>query len=109
MNYPSGLDVTLVVRTESGRDAYNNPDYAESRTTVRGCPVWPDTSTEAVTESTSNVTVLVVILPAKTDVGSIDAIEIHGLSYEVQGVPFDYVSPLTGWAPGVPVKVRRAS
>lgn len=50
-----------------------------------------------------------VYLPAGTSIAAVDAVEVRGLTYEVDGSPNDWVNPFTGWNPGVEVRLRRAA
>jgi hypothetical protein len=71
------------------------PRYGESEPTQRG--------REGV------IVGLTALLPA--DAPSLtyaDQVEYGGALYEVEGEPFTYRSPFTGWAPGTQVALRRA-
>jgi hypothetical protein len=50
-----------------------------------------------------------VYLPAGTVVGAIDAVQVAGQTYEVDGSPNDWQHPLTGWRPGVEVRLKRVT
>lgn len=47
-----------------------------------------------------------VIVAAGTDVLPTDRLRIRGLVCEVQGRPFDWLNPFTGWQPGMVVKAK---
>lgn len=47
-----------------------------------------------------------VILPAGSDVTAQDRLVIRGLVCEVAGRPFDWVSPFSGWAPGMIARAK---
>jgi hypothetical protein len=55
------------------------------------------------------VQTLTLLAPAGTDLTPLDRVRARGATYDVDGWPFEYRSPLTGWRPGVQVNlVRRA-
>lgn len=73
-----------------------------------GCAVWPRTSDELTEQGRQGVIVgLTVVLPDCADVGPHDRCEVGGVMFEVDGEPGRWRSPLTGWAPGVEVRLRR--
>lgn len=47
-----------------------------------------------------------VILPPGSDVTAQDRLVIRGLVCEVAGRPFDWVSPLSGWQPGMIARAK---
>lgn len=50
---------------------------------------------------------LVVFMPAGTDVVATDRLEVRGRTYEVDGEPFDWISPFSGTGFGVVVRCNR--
>lgn len=104
MTYPFGSAMTLVKRVASGVNAYGDTAYTVTRTPVRGV------FNNGVSIEADNQTVAqpAVYLPADTDVSWLDAIEIDGTSYEVDGAPSHWQSPFTGWRAGVEVRLKTA-
>ena len=47
-----------------------------------------------------------LLTPAGVQIGARDRFEVRGQLFEVEGLPFDYQSPFTGWRPGGQVAVR---
>lgn len=99
--------VTLVRRTKGTPDAFGNDTWTTATRPVKGV-VAPNGGVEQIQGRDTLVTQPTVYLPAGTDVTHLDAVVIDGLTYEVDGEPINWVHPLTGWRPGVEVKLRRA-
>lgn len=113
MRFPYGETVT-VLRAGLADDGYGN-QVRDWSTPVRipcaGCAVAQgarDSVTEILTGD-RNVIIsdLVVFMPPGADVVATDRLEVRGRVYEVVGEPFDWVSPFTGVAFGVPVYCNR--
>jgi hypothetical protein len=96
VTFPYGQTVTLISRTVSGQDGYGNDVYAETSTDVSPCIVQPAGSVETIQWTDEVSTDLTVFLPFGTDIEAIDAVEINGIRYEVQGEPSNWTSPFTG-------------
>lgn len=88
--------MTLIRRTVSGRDEYNNDTYSETKQAVSGCVVQPSGSSETIQFTDQVSTDLAVFIPAGIDVSPVDAIEIDGTRYEIQGQPSEWRSPFSG-------------
>jgi hypothetical protein len=108
VTFPFGQSVSLVKRTKGVPDALGNDTWTTTSTTVRGA-FDPGTSVESVQGQDLLVTSPRVFLPAGTDVGAIDAIDVAGSRYEVDGSPNDYTNPFSGWRPGVVVQLKRVT
>ena len=108
MTFPFAQTVTLVKRVKSGTDALGNDVYTESTTDVPGA-FNPGTSAELVQGQDVVTTQPTVFLPPGTDVSAIDAVDVAGQRFEVDGDPKDWRNPFTGWTPGVEVKLRRVT
>lgn len=108
MTFPLGAQITLVTRAKSGTDSYGNDVYGETTTTVVGAFA-PGGSSELIQGQDTVITQPTVYLPAGTDVTSVDEVEVNGLRYLVDGEPNAWVSPFTGWAPGVEVRLERVT
>lgn len=108
MTFPFGQTVSLVKRVKSGTDSFGNDVYTMTSTDVLGAYA-PGGSTEQVQGQDVVVTQPTVYLPAGTDVSSVDAIDVAGQRFEVDGLPNNWQNPFTGWRPGVEVKLRRVT
>jgi hypothetical protein len=53
------------------------------------------------------VQTLTLLAPAGTDLTPLDRVQARGATYDVDGWPFEYRSPLTGWRPGLQVTLVR--
>ena len=91
-------------------DAYGDP-IASTRVggDIAGCAVAPRYSTEPTVRGRQGVIVgLSIYAPAGSDILSTDSLRVRGDIYVVEGDPAEWVSPYTGWAPGMEVAVKRA-
>ena len=91
-------------------DAYGEP-IPSTRTggDITGCAIAPRMSTEPTERGRQGVIVgLTVYAPAGSDILSTDSLMVRGHSYLVEGEPAEWVSPYTGWTPGLEVAIRRA-
>lgn len=108
MTLPVGQVMTVIKRVKGPSDSFGNDTWTEARADVRGV-FNPGGSTETVQGQDMLVVQPTVVLPAGTDVAAIDAVEIDGDRYEVDGNPSAPVSPFTNWAPGIVVKLKRVT
>jgi hypothetical protein len=105
----TGETLTLIRRTPSGRDVYGNTVLTEQRVPLPGCASWPETETEITGGRDTSITTRAALLPPGTVITEVDALEIGGVVYEMDGDPEVAVSPLTGTQGGVGVRVRRVT
>lgn len=105
MTFPFGEPIALHTRAVTGRDSFGNDIYTDTVTTVQGA-FDPGGSTEAVQGQDLVITQPTVYLPAGTQVAAVDAVQVAGLMFEVDGSPNAPQNPFTGWQPGVVVKLR---
>lgn len=69
---------------------------------LTGCAVWDGKSFELLADAREGVVSdFVVAADSGSDVVASDRVVIRGLTCEVDGRPFDWRSPLTGWRPGL--------
>lgn len=108
MTFPFGEQITLVHRTKGTPDAYGNDTWTTTTTTVTGA-FNPGSSVESVQGQDLLTVQPAVYLPAGTPLAAIDAVQIRGLTYEVDGSPNTWVNPFTGWQPGVEVRLKRVT
>jgi SPP1 family predicted phage head-tail adaptor len=106
-SFPYGQTVTLIRRTVTSRDERGNDVYSESPEAIPQAVVQPTGSTE-FTQFTDQVsTDMTVFLPYGTKVSAIDAIEIAGQRYEIQGEPSSWRSPFSGNTSPVQLRLSR--
>lgn len=109
MTFPFGVPVTLLKRVKTGTDAFNNDVFNDvPQGTVTGAFA-PGGSVEQIQGRDMVITQPTVYLPAGTDLGAVDAVEIGALQYEVDGDPHNWVNPWTGWRAGLEVRLRRVT
>jgi len=104
------VPITILTRVVSEQqDDYGN-DVDESVSTptdhVEGVFA-PGGSVEDTTSREQVITNPTVFLPASVDVTAVDAVQVHGRVYEVEGEPAAWTDkhPFTGWIPDLPVVV----
>lgn len=113
MSFAHGLTVS-VLPNAAAVDKYGDTDDAAPTPASWGpVAVAPRTSAErADSRSPAVVTGLTIYGPTRT-FGAKDQITIatgqYAGTWQVEGIPGDWQSPFTGWAPGVEVAVTRAS
>jgi hypothetical protein len=105
-SYGYGVTVTFHTRTASGKDAYGNTTYAETNVDVPNCGFDPGGSTELVQGQDMVRSQPTVYAPTGTVVGPIDQVTVNGTRYDVDGSPNTYVSPFTGWATPVVIRLK---
>lgn len=110
MTFPYAKTVVLSMRVLlPAPDPYGNDQYTLQPVTLTPVVVWPTGATEQMQGqdlSTSGVTAL---LPAGTDVDAIDKLTIDGKDYEIDGQPASFLSPFSGFTPGVQVSLTRVT
>jgi hypothetical protein len=83
---------------------WDDPDEHE----VPGCAFNPGRSSEPLQDARNAVTSQPeVYAPAGVDIVAGDRLVVRGLTFEVDGDPADWISPFTGWAPGLVVALKR--
>jgi endonuclease YncB( thermonuclease family) len=101
--------VTLIRRTKGVPDAFGNDTWTTAATPVQAVYA-PGSSSENVGQGRDALTLQpTVYLPGGTDVRAVDAVVIDGDTFEVDGEPIDWRHALTGWNPGVEVRLRRVT
>lgn len=105
---PFPQDVTLITRTKSGTDTFGNDTYTETLSTIKGA-VAPAVSTEVTAAGETVTTHPTLYAPPGTTITSIDAVQIDGLQYEVDGEPEVWNSPMTGEQFGIAAHLQRVT
>lgn len=98
MDFQFGETVVLNRRTVSGQDDYGNDIYTSTAETLLNVPVWPSSSAEVVQGQDMVTSDLTAVLPAGTDISSIDSVQVYGNKYEVVGEPGRYLNSFSGTA-----------
>lgn len=85
---PPSFTVPIVLRgrTVTGRDTYGNDVRADTSTTVQGVYA-PGGSSEVTGDRDTVTTQPTVYLPASVSLAAVDAVEIGGVTFEVDGEP----------------------
>jgi hypothetical protein len=101
--------ITRIRKVATGQTDEHNLPIVTEQTTYMSAVVAPRTTAKTVGSSEVTVTEdLIVYLPAGTNVLSTDMFEVRDRRYLVDGESFNWVSPFTGWNPGVTVELRKA-
>jgi hypothetical protein len=111
MRFPYGVMVTIVRAVPGGTDPYGDPiPGTTERIDIPRCGLAPRMSMESSARGRQGVIVgQTVYLPEGSPaVLYIDQLEVAGVLYDIEGDPGLWVSPFTGWAPGIEVAVKRA-
>lgn len=112
MDFPYGETVTRL-RATAAVDAYSNTSEttswaAPSELEIDGCAFNPGVSSEPLDLARNAVvTRPEVYAPTGSDILAGDRLVVRGLTFEVVGDPGEYVSPFTGWNPGLVVRLER--
>lgn len=110
---PAAFGETVTVLrpgSRTDRSGHTVPDPANpTSTAVAGCAVWPGSVSEPLLAGRELALAdFTVAMPAGTDVKPGDQLTIRSQTCDVVGVPFDFNSPFTGWAPGLIVQANLA-
>lgn len=97
-----GISVT-VQRAEY--DRWNDATYTDHHV-IGGCLEYPAGSVESDNAMTDN---RMLLAPIGSDIKHTDRIKMRGLTFQVEGLPKEWVDPFTGWAPGMEVVLRRVT
>jgi len=106
--FANGETVTVLPGPPTA-DAYGDP-IPSTRVggDIPGCGVAPRYSTEPTVRGRQGVIVgLSIYPPMGSDILFTDLLMVRGQVYMVEGDAADWVSPYTGWAPGMEVAVKR--
>lgn len=103
--------IVIVRPTAGGLDRNNDPiPGVPTRIALPGAGCAPRSSTDMRDGGRDGaITGLTVYAPAGVDVRATDSVEVDGDLYEIDGVPGHWTSPLTGWAAGVEIPLRKAT
>lgn len=112
MDFAHGEPVTRLratMTTSRYSDTNTKPNWSNpDELVIPGCGFNPGQSSEPLQDARNAViTQPEVYAPFGSDVLAGDRLVVRGRTYDVQGDPASWVSPFTGWAPGmvVPLKI----
>lgn len=114
MDFPHGETVTRL-RATPIIDPYSEEttglDWGNATSLeVPGCGFNPGQSSEPVQDARNSVTTQPeVYAPEGVDILAGDRLVVRGLTFDVDGDPATWVSPFTGWAPGLVVALKRTA
>ena len=94
-------------------DRFGDPSGDMTKHTIPGCIIYPTTSTESENLSDTIVTGQGVLPPVGSDIAAADFVWLPGDDldsappWQVTGDAGTYISPFSGWAPGMQVELHR--
>ena len=99
MTFAYGVTVTVI--RSAGRDRWGDLLPAIEHT-IEGCVLYPRSSVELVDGRDTIITGTVLLAPLGADIRATDRVRLaDGSEHDVRGTPGTWLSPLTGWAPGI--------
>lgn len=105
-----GLTITWINRpTVASRDAMGVEIRNSTPTTLTNIPFWQQTTTIDVQGQTMSKEESYIVVPIGANVNAADLFVINGDTYRVDGVPFPLISPLSGTAPGIQIKLEQVT
>jgi hypothetical protein len=113
MPFGFGETVTLLKLAITGQDDYGNDILTKTPSVIAGCPTWPRSAgnqmftSEHVQAQDIVIVGLTIVFPPGTDVHFTDQVIVRGDLYEIDGEPGIHTSPLTGFAAGVEIALKR--
>lgn len=107
MTFPFGETVT--VQRPGGRDRYGDVSPG-TEFNVEGVGFAPRYSNETNSDNRNTViTGLQMYVPIGIELRPTDVVVRNGVKWRVQGLPGEWVSPLTGWKAGIEVALERVT
>lgn len=113
MRFPNG-ETVYVLRAKRVTDPYSGEeerlDWTQvTRTPYDGCAVAPRVTDEPAKIGEAPIlTEGTVYSPhVDMDVTARDRLEIRGIVWDIEGEPFLWQNPLSGWTPGVQINFKR--
>ena len=108
MDFPHGETVTVRSVTTT-TDAHGDSTTAVVEESWGPCAIAPRYATESTDPHASPLIVGKTIYGPTRTLNSDDLLVIGGETWQVDGLPGEWQSPFTGWAPGMEVPVKRAA
>lgn len=112
MPYPFGQTITVY---RPGETSWNGDPLPGTSHTIPGCAIWPTSTTEVTQQRDTVTTGVTVLAPNGADIVATDRVFLPGedpsgtARWQVDGAPFAWRSPLTGWAPGTEVRLKEVT
>lgn len=108
--FAGGLTITWINRpTVTSRDSMGVEQRTGTTTTLTQIPFWQETTTVDVQGQTMVKEESYILVPNGTNVDASDQFVINGGTYRVDGQPFPLVSPFSGTAPGIQIKLEQVT
>lgn len=107
MDFAHGVTITVRSVTTT-TDPLGNTSEVVVEESWGPCAVAPRYATESTDPRVPPVIVGKTIYGPTRDLDSDDRLVIDGTEWQVDGLPGEWTSPFTGWAPGMEVPVKRA-
>lgn len=106
-------ELVTVLRGSPILDPYSHEETGRSwtdptPTPYPKCAVYQNTTEEPTEDGRNSVrTATTVLLPANADITARDRVVVRGQTFEIDGDPFPWHSPFTGWEPGTQVTLGK--
>lgn len=104
VSFPFGREIVLLRRSPSTTDDYGDQTGVATEETVIGAFA-PGGSAEANGTGVVISHPTVYLPPGIAHLSAIDAVKVDGVLYEVDGLPIVWQNPMSGWTPGVEVRL----
>ncbi len=104
-----GETVTRHRRIVTGQDGYHDDVYQDVDYTVTALAFAPGASVEVTQGRDTITTQPTVYLPAGVTVDGTSAVTARGTRYDIDGEPRVWVSPFSGRAPGIEVRLQNVT
>lgn len=97
MTFPLGETVTQYARTRGSKDSDGNRPWVDGAGIEHELTaVYPRVSVELVQGQDTNIIGLTLVFKPAIEVSATDQFDVRGDRWEIDGMPGQYVSPLTG-------------
>ena len=106
--FPFGITVT--VQRPGGVDRFGDPTGDAVEHEIAGCAFAPEQSREQTDRRQTVSTPAMLYAPYGADLRTTDKVLVPGQgTFHVGGKPASWMSPFTGWAPGVVVPLEEVT
>lgn len=106
MDFPYGVTITLR-STVTTTDDHGNSSTVVTEAPWGPCAVAPRYATESADDRVPPVIVGKIVYGPTVTINADDTLVIAGETWQVDGLPGEWVNPFTGWSPGVEVPIKR--
>lgn len=107
---PFGQTITV---SRSGGTSWNGDPLPSTTHTIKGCAIWQSSTSEDMQGRDVIVTTTMLAVPYGSDIVATDMVYLPDddtdkpAYWQVNGDPFPWRSPFTGWRPGTQVQLQR--